>query len=272
MRRVYTKEMRQFIIDNHDGITTKELSKIFNDIFDMNMTESAMKSYKTNNKLKGSRKGIYKGQKYSREITDYILNNYKNKSCKALAEEVNKLFGTDFDNNSISNFKSRLQRLGINIRTGINEGCYSKGNVPANKGTKGIFNVGGNRTSFKKGNKAHNCDPIGTEKWKSNHKDRKDEGFLYVKVADGKKQHNWKQKHRLIWEEANGPIPKSHKVIFADGDRTNIQLNNLILVSNSEMLIMNRRSLIFEDQEITKTGSVIAKVIDKMNKKKRGEQ
>lgn len=59
-----------------------------------------------------------------------------------------------------------------------------------------------------------------------------------------------------------------HKVIFADGNKRNFNINNLILVSNSEALIMNTNKLIYEDAELTKTGSLIAKVIDKTNKLK----
>ena len=268
MKKVYTEEMHKFIFEHHNDLTIKELTELFNDTFNMNITEKAIKSYKGNHKLKSSRKGLYRGIKYNRAITDYILNNYQDKSCKALAEEINTLFGTNFNNDSINNFKSRLKKLNINIQTGINEGCYSKGHIPLNKGTKGMYNVGGNKTSFKKGNKAYNCDPIGTEKWKSDHADRNDKGFLYVKVKDGAKQHNWIPKHRLIWEKANGKIPKGYKVIFADRDRNHIELSNLILVSNFQMLIMNKNNLIYNDQEATLSGSIVAKIIDKRNKVK----
>lgn len=59
-----------------------------------------------------------------------------------------------------------------------------------------------------------------------------------------------------------------HKVIFADGNKRNFNIDNLILVTNSEALIMNKNKLIYEDVELTKTGSLIAKVIDKTNKLK----
>lgn len=59
-----------------------------------------------------------------------------------------------------------------------------------------------------------------------------------------------------------------HKVIFADKNNRNFAPNNLILVSDSEALIMNMNKLIYEDSEITKIGSNIAKVIDKTNKMK----
>ena len=59
-----------------------------------------------------------------------------------------------------------------------------------------------------------------------------------------------------------------HKVIFADGNKRNFNIDNLILVTNSEALIMNTNKLIYENAGLTKTGSLIAKVIDKTNKLK----
>lgn len=44
--------------------------------------------------------------------------------------------------------------------------------------------------------------------------------------------------HRLVWEEANGPLPSQHVLTFRDGDRTNVALENLELVP---MDMMSRR-------------------------------
>lgn len=60
-----------------------------------------------------------------------------------------------------------------------------------------------------------------------------------------------------------------HKVIFADRNKRNFDLDNLILVTDSEALIMNTNKLIYEDAELTKTGTLVAKVIDKTNKLKK---
>lgn len=59
-----------------------------------------------------------------------------------------------------------------------------------------------------------------------------------------------------------------YKVIFADKNKRNFNPDNLILVTDSEALIMNNNKLIYEDAELTKIGSLIAKVIDKTNKLK----
>jgi len=60
------------------------------------------------------------------------------------------------------------------------------------------------------------------------------------------------------------------KVIFADKNKNNFRPENLILVSDSEALIMNKNKLIYEDPKLTNTGSIIAKLIDCQNKKAKG--
>ena len=76
-------------------------------------------------------------------------------------------------------------------------------------------------------------------------------------------------KHRLIYEKHHGKLPKGYKVIFADGNKNNFDIDNLVAISNSQELILNRRNLIFEEQELTKSGVLIAKVIDTANKRKK---
>lgn len=116
-------------------------------------------------------------------------------------------------------------------------------------------------TMFKKGNIPANHRPIGSERI-----DKRD-GSILVKVKDGQLQKNWMSKSRYIYEQAHGKIPAGHKVIFADGDHSNFDLDNLILVSNAEELIMNQRKLISKEAEFTKTGAVIAKVLNKAKKR-----
>jgi hypothetical protein len=83
-------------------------------------------------------------------------------------------------------------------------------------------------------------------------------GYTLVKVAE---PNIWKEKHRLIWEAANGPIPEGHAILFADGNKSNFDLKNLLLVSHRERMVMNRKHLIFPNAEATKAGLLMAKII-----------
>jgi len=132
---------------------------------------------------------------------------------------------------------------------------FKKGQVPFNKGRKGIHMSPA--TEFQKGNVPKNRKPIGSERICT-------DGYTWVKTKESK---TWKEKHRLIWEETHGPIPNGYCVIFADNDRTNIVLENLLLVSRRQLVIMNQRRLITNNAELTKAGVATALLIIKANDK-----
>ena len=134
------------------------------------------------------------------------------------------------------------------------------GIVPYNKGQKGVWNKGSEKSWFKKGKAPTNHRPVGSESV-----DAKD-GYLSVKVAEPNK---WELKHKVIWEKANGKMPEGYCVIFADKNKRNFNLDNLVLVSKAELLIMNKEKLIKKDANLTKVGVNIAKVKAKVNEIKK---
>jgi hypothetical protein len=94
-----------------------------------------------------------------------------------------------------------------------------------------------------------------TEKYEAGAEVIRPRGHTVVKIS---KTNEWKLKNRIIWEKANGPIPEGHIVIFADGNKSNFDLDNLILVSRSELAVMNHLRLIFTDKDLTKAGKAVA--------------
>jgi hypothetical protein len=119
--------------------------------------------------------------------------------------------------------------------------------------------IGGEETQFKKGNRPHNYKPVGTERVNG-------EGYVDVKIADPNK---WRSKHILIWEKENGPVPKGHVIIFGDGNRLNLELDNLILVSRKQLAILNKNNLIQKDADLTRTGIIVADIYRKINEQKK---
>jgi len=162
---------------------------------------------------------------------------------------MNDKFEHDFSEGQI---KGMMYRNKLTTGTG---GYFKKGSTPWNKGLKGY--MGANKTSFKKGTIPPNQVPIGTESITKG-------GYIKVKVGEPNK---WKLKQRYIYEQHYGEIPNNYNVIFADKNIRNFDINNLVLVSKAEMLILNNNKLIFEDKELTKVGVNIAKVIDKTKKR-----
>jgi hypothetical protein len=139
------------------------------------------------------------------------------------------------------------------IRCGV-DARFRKGHVPQNKGRKGWHPPGCEKTWFPAGQRPVNAVPIGTEQ-------ERDDGYVYVKTRDGHGMKNWVQKHRIIWEQAHGPIPPGGIVMFLNGNRRDFRPENLHLVSRAENAVMCKRGLHSSNPEFTKTGALIAKVV-----------
>ena len=193
--------------------------------------------------------------RYSEEQKEFIITNNYGKYSKELAEMFNQYFNTNITAKEIAYFRRNHK-----LNSGLT-GQFKKGNVAHNKGKKQIEYMSQKsiertkKTRFKKGNKPKNYRPVGSERITK-------DGYIEVKVADPNK---WETKNKIIYKQYFGDIPKGHKVIYADGNKLNNDINNLILVSDNEELIMNRHKLRTENIELTKTGYLIAKVIDKTN-------
>lgn len=109
---------------------------------------------------------------------------------------------------------------------------FSKGNKPWNAGIKG-WQPNNHGTRFKKGDKPVGTLPIGSER-----KDK--EGYLERKASDtGVKRVDWRRVHHIVWEEHNGSIPTGHIVVFRDGNKDNITIENLELITRQENMIRN---------------------------------
>lgn len=195
---------------------------------------------------------IKKVKRYTKEELEYIRKITPGRHYKEIVEMFNKKFERQIDAKKL---KETLGNHGIS--TGLT-GRFEKGHVPVNKGKK--FPGTGNITTFKKGNIPANKMKVGEDVITT-------DGYVKTKIAE---PNVWEYKHKLIWAEAHGPVPEKHSVIFADGNKLNLSIDNLLLVSRAELLMLNRRRLISEDSELTKTGLNVVKVMNKVYKIKKG--
>lgn len=188
---------------------------------------------------------------YSEDKVKFLKNNIKGHTLKELTILFNNQFNTELNHHNIREMTRTLK-----ISTG-NDGRFKKGHKSWNKGKKMSKETYEKckGTMFKCGHENYNSKPLGSERVKGN-------GYIYTKVAN---PNIWKPKHRVIWENNFGPIPEGHFIIFADSNKRNFNLDNLILVSKKELLILNKEHLIKSDTELTKIGVTIAKVINKIN-------
>lgn len=172
--------------------------------------------------------------KYTDEEHAFLRDFIPGHTYVEIAEAFNKKFGIA---RSPANIKGYM---GNNKLTNGLKGCFKKGHVPYNKGRKGYCSPGCEKTWFKKGHRPKNYRPVGSERVTR-------DGYVEIKVSDPNK---WELKHRVVWEEANGPINKDECLLFRDNNCQNCCIDNLILVKRYEQLRMNQDGLFrFEGEE-----------------------
>lgn len=201
--------------------------------------------------------------RFTSEEKSFLVEFVPGHSHKEIAAEFGKRFPPGV---TVSQIKSAIKRYHLN--TG-HTGRFEKGNVSHNKGRKMTseqYRIA-EPTMFKPGNTPPNTLPIGTEL-------ELPDGYLWVKINNvpkAKKNVNWRQKHRLLWEQNFGEIPEGYLVIFKDGDRRNFNLDNLACISKQVNLQLSRKHLRYEDAELTEAGIAVAKVVcavyDRQNSK-----
>ena len=258
MQKKYTQEHINYLREIAPGRYNDEVTRLFNERFDMNATEKAIQTLRTRH---GIKLGVPRARKqYTEEQIGYLKElSAQGLFNREITERFNKKFGTKKTVNAISN-----QRYKYGFTTTARN-YWKSGHEPWNKGLKGV-NFGGKETQFKPGHKPHNWVPVGSERVNA-------DGYIDVKVHDytGKdSKKNWKGKHIITWERHHGrKVPNGHAVIFGDGNRRNFDPENLILVSRAQLARMNQSGLIKNDAALTKTGAVVADLLNKIGERKR---
>lgn len=253
----YTPEQKRFIQDIAQGRYNSEIAELFQARFNIEISASQIKAFKANHKIKSNvpraRKTGDEGL-FTREQKEFIRENVEGRQNQELADLVNEKFDLQVTAKQMNTFKKNHGLVsGLDCR-------FQEGSVPANKGTKGLYNVGGNRTSFKKGQRPLNYMEVGSERINT-------DGYVEIKIADPNK---WRGKHLILWEQIHGkPVPEGHVIIFGDGNRLNLDPENLILITRGQLAIMNKRGLIHNDAELTKTGVIMADIIKKISDRRR---
>lgn len=88
--------------------------------------------------------------------------------------------------------------------------------------------------------------------------------YWWVKPHDGRRM---MPKHRYIWEQAHGAIPKGHNVQFKDGNPLNCVLDNLYLISRAKQVRKN-----YDDLPDERKAAARAKMRENRNKSIRADR
>ena len=269
----YPPEVHEFVKEWSPKLRDRELAEACNKALGTEFTESSMKSFRGNHGYRNGRKQWTKEEywiyqtRYPQGMYEFIRDNSWGVSSKEMAEMVNEKFGTSFTKDGMKQFR---QRHGI--KSGV-KGWFQKGHPPGNKGKhledyitdpERLADIRRrmSATQFKTGHRPANEMPVGTVVINS-------DGYkLRKKQMDGTVWERWEFLHRAVWVEHNGPIPDGMVVTFKDSNRTNCDIENLMLITKGENVVITRMGYRFEDPDLTTAGLGLIRLKREMNRKK----
>ena len=173
------------------------------------------------------------GIKWTEEEKRIVAEMYPTHFAREIAEKLGKTTSGVYNMANALGLKASREKLAKGGRMTAKHPNsiatrFKKGGQSPNKGKKMPEHVYEKLkdTMFKKGDMPSNYKPIGSERITK-------DGYVEVKVGDPSE---WRPKHRILWEKENGPIPEGYNVQFKDGNRQNIKLENLYLISRAEQV------------------------------------
>jgi len=248
----YTTEMNEFILDHREGRTLLEITEAFNWRFGTDVTVSQMRA-----KFKNMR--IHVGQRspiYSEVWSPAAAEIFNEVNQGRTSMEVARIL-TERTGRRITKEQVQAYRKNHHIPCGVDT-RFKQGMEPWTKGKsieeicktpEALARVRGSQ--YKPGSKPWNHMPVGSEVFKY--------GYWWVKTGE---PNHWKAKHRIIFEKENGiKLGRDDVITFLDGDTSNMDKGNMVLLSNRENLEMNRSGMRSEDPSITRTGVAVAKLM-----------
>lgn len=184
------------------------------------------------------------GHQYTMEEQRFMAEYVPRHSYREIQKAFTEKFGWEISLSQVNSY------IGNHHLSTGRTGRFQKGQEPPNKGKKGVCAAGCEKSWFKKGHIPANYRPVGSERVNA-------DGYIEVKVADPNK---WKLKHRVVWESANGKIPKGYIIIFRDNDKTNTDIDNLLLIKRGTHAVLNHTGLCEYSGEFKETAICIAEL------------
>lgn len=184
----------------------------------------------------------------------FLSARYPDEPTASLARELRRPVGSVYQRAQKLGLKKSAKYLdspaACRLRRGDNVGAgtrFRKGEAPFNKGLKrgrGWAPGRMSETQFKPGMRtgiaARNWRPVGTIL-------PDPEGYLRIKVREAQpgepygfgNPRVWPFLHRHLWEQANGPIPAGHALVFKNKNRQDVRLDNLEMLSRADLMRRN---------------------------------
>lgn len=187
---------------------------------------------------------MLKRGRYTADEVELLEREYANAPTAALAARMGRLLDSVYRKASALRLRKSETYLAsaaaCRLRRGDAVGAahrFRPGVVPWNKGVHYVPGGRSAQTRFAKGNKPQTWVPIGS--WRVTK-----DGYPQIKRTDtGYSPRDWVSYHQHVWEQAHGPKPAGHVVVFRPGAKTRevdqITIDKLECISRAELMARN---------------------------------
>lgn len=175
---------------------------------------------------------------YPDNMTANILKYFQDRTAMQIqrhASIISVKKSVAFMNSPESGRISKNNDIGVATRFKKQQAGWNKGKKQADYMSAEMIEKT-KETRFKSGQDPHNAVPIGFERISK-------DGYIEVKVRHvkgiGSNNSNFELKHRVVYTDNFGPIPKGMIVVFKDGNPVNFEPYNLGIMTRKESLLLN---------------------------------
>lgn len=217
----YHKYHNEWILANKDKFFSwSDMCKEYNKVFGTEIERVRFKNHCSDDlKLR------LENYNYTEEQKGWLVEHYPKYGAKKTASEFNRIFGQSRSEHSIKNIC--VGKLGVQL----NEEAFKR----YRKETTDVL------ITYNK-SKAVEVGTVG----------RLTNGYYMVKMQDG----SWEYAGKRLYKDNVGEVPNGYQVIFLDGNKNNINLDNLAVVPVEYQALMNTHKLRSENPTITETAIV----------------
>ena len=254
--RRFTKEQTAVIAE---ALKTKCADEVLETIvwkLDPTMTKQQFKSWRQNNNcaygVKKNKTGI--SLLFTAEQQQFIKDNIDVYPNMILTDKLNEKFGTSFTRQQIKTYKGNHH-----LYSKVFTGRFPKGHPNPHKGDKTFRIPNSDATKFKKGHVPANKAKVG-DRVKDTY------GYWKTKIAE---PDIWEYDHIALWEKTYGKFEKNKgwMIIFLDGNKDNLAIDNLFLITQQENGALLNGNYRQGDKELTKAGIGLFRLQNALKKK-----
>lgn len=231
----YTNEDIEFIKNNIDELSYRQMAACFEKKYGKKFHYDSIAhvakrhGFKKNIRVYADRKNSEIRAYYSDEQLSFLKETFsKTVKWQELTDLFNEKFKTNYTYYEIAGICKR--KFGFNMEN------------------YGTFRRGKHTFSF----------PVGTEKVGKN-------GITYIKISDKElpsgNSGNWVRKSKFVYESVYGKQPKGSQVICLDGDKSNVDIENLYCIDRKTGALLARENWYKNDRELTLTAVKCAELM-----------